>query len=62
MTVENHKRELERVEGLVIDAVHQIEMDGGDVNAFAFSMLGAGAELMAIPNGGKAMTDELHAL
>ena len=41
MTVENHKRELERVEGLVIDAIHQIEMEGGDVNAFAFSMLRA---------------------
>lgn len=56
MTKEIHRAELARVEAFVTDTVCQMETEGGDIRAFAFALLRAGAELTAYLDGSEAMT------
>lgn len=56
MTTETARQELDRVRAFVEDTVCQMEVEGGDVRAFAFGLLRAGAELIAALDGSEAMT------
>lgn len=56
MTSETARLELDRVKEFVEDTICQMEVEGGDVRAFAFSLLRAGAELTAALDGSEAMT------
>lgn len=47
MNFEANQIETARVENLLMEAIRQIEKDGGDLRAFAFNMTRAGAELTA---------------